>query len=209
MSQTPALQQISLSLSTERNAIAPAAAVSLERRNRDLRTVREAVHRATDGDGLSFGLHERHSPFNICISQRYANHIRNLHRLLNKALINVVERWFSDQEAQFPLRMPLEKHEEDLLRWMSGPGRDSVRPFAKNYGMWRTDYLTEKGPDGFEQAKICEINSRIPYNGLWVSGLHEGATSLLKAGNESFKPPNDFEVRSLRAVSPVLMLTLH
>jgi hypothetical protein len=39
-----------------------------------------------------------------------------LHEALVEALKNIVPRWFSDVEARFPERMPLEKDEEELLK---------------------------------------------------------------------------------------------
>lgn len=35
---------------------------------------------------------------------------------VGKAVTNIIERWFSDKEADFPSRMPIEKHEEDVLK---------------------------------------------------------------------------------------------
>ena len=195
MSEPPALQQISVSLSVEQNAIAPATATSLARRQRDLKSIRDDSFKRNGGP-LTFDLQNRFPPFNICISQRFASHVKEIHKLLDKALVDIVERWFTDKEADFPRRMPLEKHEEDLLRWIDGPASNMVPQFGKRYGMWRTDYLIEKGPGGLEFARICEINSRIPFNGFWVVGLHEDASKLLGAGKKGFISPNNFDVRS-------------
>ncbi|PNP54682.1 hypothetical protein THARTR1_04887 [Trichoderma harzianum] len=35
---------------------------------------------------------------------------------LGKVSTNIIERWFSDEGANFPSRMPLDEHEEDVLR---------------------------------------------------------------------------------------------
>ena len=77
---------------------------------------------------------------------------------------------------------------------MAGPGKEVVPNFREHYGMWRTDYLIECGDDGLEQAVICEINSRIPVNGIWVVGLHEQAIGLLGGREKGFVPANDFNV---------------
>ena len=195
MPEPPALQQISVSLSVERGAIAPAALTSPDRRGKDLQSVRNAVLEEHGGP-IAANLHERHPPFNICISERFVSHVREIHRLLDRALVDIVERWFSDKDADFPNRMPLEKHEEDLLRWIDGPGADLVPPFGQRYGMWRTDFLIERGTDGLENAKVCEINARIPFNGFWMVGLHENATKLLGNDSQAFVSPNDFDVRT-------------
>lgn len=194
---TPALQQISLSLSTKLNAIVPAAAADDEQRKHDLQTVRKYVDEYI-GSGLPYKLNERHSPFNLCVTPSFVAHVKTVHKLLDRALVDVVERWFRDTEADFPGRMPLEPHEEALLRWIDGPGSSMMRPFATNYGTWRTDFLVEKDAAGQEGVRICEINGRLPFNGFWLSGLHEEATKLLGSGTKNFNRPNDFEVRIIK-----------
>jgi hypothetical protein len=190
----PAIQQVSLSLGVERGAIAPATATNQARRERDLKTVRQSIQQNLGGP-LPFNLHERHPPFNICIPSAFASQVKDIHTLLDRSLVDIVERWFSDEEAGFPGRMPLEKHEEDLLRWIDGPGSELIPRFGDRYGMWRTDYLIENDAAGGEAARICEINARIPYNGFWMAGLHEEATKQLGAGTKGFNLLNDFEVR--------------
>ena len=192
MTEPPAIQQISLSLSTERVAIAPATAASHARQLRDLETVRTSILEQNGGP-LTFYMDERYSPFSVAITPRFSAHVRNLHKLLDKALVDVVSRWYTDKEANLPSRMPLEKHEDDLLRWISGLGKNLVPGFDGHYGMWRTDFLIERGPDGAEQAKVCEINSRIPFNAFWGVGMHEVATQLFGAKESGFESPNDFE----------------
>lgn len=195
MSTTPALEQISISLSLERGAVTPAHCVSFERCGRDRETINEDVLKNAGGP-FTFDLDQRMPPFHICITRRFADHVRRLHHLLDKALIDIVERWWSDAEADFPARMPLESKEEELLRWIDGAGRKYIRPFRERYGMWRTDYLIEKHSGGVEQAKICEINARIPFNGLWVVGVQAQAARLLNGvGEHRFESPDDFEVR--------------
>ena len=64
--------------------------------------------------------------------------------------------------------------------------------FRKRSGMWRTDILFDDR--NTEAAKICEINARIPYNGFFVTGLHEESTRLLGGGKLGFEVPNEYEV---------------
>lgn len=35
---------------------------------------------------------------------------------LGKVTTNIIERWFSDEAANFPSRMPLDQYEEDILK---------------------------------------------------------------------------------------------
>lgn len=196
MTETPSIQQISLSLSAERNAIAPATCANNSRLERDLKAVRDHVEPIFAPAKLPIPLHQRMSPFNICITQPFARTLESIHRLLDRALVDIVERWFTDIEADFPSRMPLESHEEDVIRWISnqehsqsGPGK--MLDFRKRSGMWRTDILFEDR--NTEVAKICEINARIPFNGFYIAGLHCEATKKFGANRTGFTAPNDLE----------------
>lgn len=55
----------------------------------------------------------------LLISDRFLVDLRLFHEALAIALSNIVQRWFTDKEAAFPTRMPLEPHEEDLLKVLS------------------------------------------------------------------------------------------
>ncbi|KAH8703185.1 hypothetical protein BGW36DRAFT_288913 [Talaromyces proteolyticus] len=197
MATIPAVQQISLSLSLEKNAIAQAASASSSRLERDLKTIRDYVEPIVAPAQLPVPLDQRFPPFSISVSRPFAKKIESIHQLLDRALVNIVERWHTDLEANFPSRMPLEPHEEDLLRWISSQCSGDVATrtiprFSERYGMWRTDFLIEKGHEA--EAKICEINARIPYNGFFMAGLHEESSRLLGAGKLGFEIPNNYEV---------------
>lgn len=56
------------------------------------------------------------SPHPVLITQRHHEELQELHRALNLAIEDIIERWWTDEQAQFPQRMPLEPQEEDLLR---------------------------------------------------------------------------------------------
>ena len=55
----------------------------------------------------------------LLISDQFLADLRLFHEALALALSNIVQRWFTDKEAAFPTRMPLEPHEEDLLLVLS------------------------------------------------------------------------------------------
>jgi hypothetical protein len=189
------IEQISLSLSVEQTLSAPATAATKDRQQRDLAAIRKLTLNEF-GSPPTFNIHERLAPFSICLSRSFASYVRDAHVLLDRALVDIVERWFSDERANFPVRMPLERHEEDLLRWIDGPGSNLVGPFRKNYGMWRTDYLVEGELRGQNSIKICEINARIPFNGIWLIGLHGAAykNEICKGNLSGFEISDDFEV---------------
>lgn len=61
--------------------------------------------------------------------------------------------------------------------------------FSSRQGNWRPDYLLEKVflPDGstIEKPRVCEINSRFPWNGIVLTPCLHGAQEELgiaKAG---------------------------
>lgn len=196
MSTPPAVEQISISLSLERKAVTAATSVSAERFDKDHETLIKDILSRSDLPWMStFPL--RFSPFHICISRPFASRVRGIHKLLRKALIDIVERWYSDAEAKFPNRMPLEPHEEELLQWMNGPGREYIRPFSKVRGIWRTDLLIERADDELEKAKICEINARLPYNGIWIVGRLSEATQVLTDYSKEFPTAAQFKVDDL------------
>ncbi|KAE8552228.1 hypothetical protein EYB25_006122 [Talaromyces marneffei] len=196
MTQTPSIQQISLSLSRERNAIAPATCANNSRLERDLKAVRGHVEPFFACAKIPVPVNQRMSPFNICITQQFAHALDSVHRLLDRVLVDIVERWFTDADADFPSRMPLETHEEEVLRWISNhehsqPGSGKMLDFRQRSGMWRTDILFEDrdtpGP------KICEINARIPFNGFYMAGLQCEATKTFGADQIGFKAPNELK----------------
>ena len=162
------IEQISLSLSVERNAIAPAHAACKQRQQREVNSIRQRCVKGF-GERPEFGLHERLAPFHVCVSTDFEQRVRQVHHLLNRAIIDVVMRWF-DEGSTFAKRMPLEPREESILRWMAT--QSDVQPFTSSFGMWRTDYLVEGDVRGKNQIKVCEINARIPFNGIWLIGCH-------------------------------------
>jgi hypothetical protein len=191
----PNLEQISLTLSIEQNIVALATTASKDRQDREAEIIRNYILDEFGGPP-AFNIHERLAPFNICLSRSFAAYVRDVHVLLDRALVDIVGRWFSDEQANFPARMPLERHEEGLIRWICGPGSALVSPFAEKYGMWRTDYLVEGDMQGQNNIKVCEINARIPFNGIWLIGSQGAAykNRICKGNVHPFEIPDDFEV---------------
>lgn len=62
------------------------------------------------------GANKTACPRPILISREHQKQLEELHEALTAGITDIVERWWTDQEARFPERMPLEKGEEDLLR---------------------------------------------------------------------------------------------
>ncbi|KAI4219789.1 MAG: hypothetical protein LQ349_008255, partial [Xanthoria aureola] len=104
-------------------------------------------------------------PHPLIVTQSQLFRLEKVHQLLSSAITNIIERWFSDGEARFPDRMPLEPLEEDTLKWMSGLDGGVIPSYHTRQGSWRPDFLLDNrySHGGFQ---ICEINSRFPFNGL-------------------------------------------
>ena len=89
---------------------------------------------SADGDAQAFDLHamrksllfscatwpydlqQRACPYPIVVPRYRLTQLEHLHRLLASAILSIVERWWTDEEARFWERMPIEKREEDVLR---------------------------------------------------------------------------------------------
>ncbi|KAJ5374596.1 hypothetical protein N7517_006602 [Penicillium concentricum] len=115
-------------------------------------------------------------PCPVLTTQRHDDELRNLHLALKLAIEDIIERWWTDEEARFPLRMPLEQEEEDLLRWMHS-NRDLFPSWNERQGSWRPDFLVEKDEAGMEVFRICEINARFCWNGYMHAGFGQEALS--------------------------------
>ncbi len=112
--QGKSLRQISLSLSHHADKLVAAAVADKEKRKEDMLTMQESLLNSSSG-WLS-EVYLRACPYPILIPRSKLHGLRNLHKILSIAITNIVERWWTDKEAHFPERMPLEKHEEEVLR---------------------------------------------------------------------------------------------
>ncbi|OQD98949.1 hypothetical protein PENVUL_c068G05048 [Penicillium vulpinum] len=115
-------------------------------------------------------------PCPVLTTQRHDDELRNLHLALKLVLEDIIQRWWTDEEARFPLRMPLEQEEEDLLRWIDS-NQQLFRPWNERQGSWRPDFLLEKDEAGMEVFRICEINARFCWNGYMHAGFGQEALS--------------------------------
>lgn len=55
-------------------------------------------------------------PRPILVGKHHQQQMQDLHEALTTAITDIVQRWWTDRDARFPERMPLEKEEEDVLR---------------------------------------------------------------------------------------------
>ncbi|CAH0055509.1 unnamed protein product [Clonostachys solani] len=136
------------------------------------------------------GSYEAGCPRPILIGKHHQQQMELLHEALVVALKNIVPRWFSDVEARFPERMPLEKDEEELLKWLDQQVLlGNLPPFAERLGSWRPDFLVEDHTCSqtgsiVENFRVTEINARFSFNGFMheAYGQHAVNKALSDAG---------------------------
>jgi hypothetical protein len=185
--------QVSVSRSVEEKRIIPAYRTSLARRAKELATYRK--HLYADAEGVFFGIMTRISPFVIAVPDPLFSKLQQLHILLGRVFIDIVDRWFTDENARFPERMPLDPSEEALLRWVSSSG--CAPDYPDHGGIWRSDLLFGRSPDGLddESPYVCEINGRLPLNAVTGIALGENGLRELGASKGGLETVNTMEVR--------------
>ncbi|KAM0145449.1 hypothetical protein ACHAPC_010535 [Botrytis cinerea] len=130
------------------------------------------------------GAYQTACPRPILVHERHQQHLRDLHDALTAAITDIVERWWTDQDACFPDRMPLEKQEEELLQWMETQVVSKKLPIYRECrGSWRPDFLVEDVLDetgvSVENYRITEINARFSFNAFILGTIaHEGLQDM-------------------------------
>ncbi|KAI6777649.1 uncharacterized protein J7T54_003818, partial [Emericellopsis cladophorae] len=142
-------------------------------------------------------------PRPILIRKHHQRQLEALHEALTAAIIDIVQRWWTDEEARLPERMPLEPEEEEHLKWMDAQvANGTLQEFTACLGSWRPDFLVEEYRDSdrrgrvlSENFSITEINARFSFNGFMheaygqralddvLAGIGAGAEGLVSATN--------------------------
>ncbi|KAI1035213.1 hypothetical protein LB504_005808 [Fusarium proliferatum] len=117
-------------------------------------------------------------PRPVLVGRYHQQQLKNLHEALTAAITDVVQRWWSDRDARFPERMPLEAKEEELLQWIEGQVIIGNLPqFSQCRGSWRPDFLVEDNSEREENYCITEINARFSFNGFMHEAYGQAATN--------------------------------
>ncbi|KAF7363696.1 Circularly permuted ATP-grasp type 2 [Mycena sanguinolenta] len=193
------LRQISLSQSKSNSQLThPSETDSCLRKHEKLR-LEASLEASCQRSAWPKGSHLSCSPHPILITSQHDTAMRAIHEALTLAIASIVERWWTDTEADFPQRMPLEPGEEALLRWIDNLHPDTLPPYRQRLGCWRPDFLVEsvadpKMPSGTrEQFRICEINSRFCWNGFLHTAYGQQALVDLDAKSNGFVGATDPE----------------
>ncbi|KAL8893584.1 MAG: hypothetical protein Q9192_005124 [Flavoplaca navasiana] len=156
-------RQLSLALTRRTGRLVTVESADGEAREADYNELQDILHSLSPV--WPHALDVKACPHPIIVPQSQLIRLEKVHQLLSSAITNIIERWFSDDEARFPTRMPLEPLEEDTLKWMSSHDGGIIPSYHTRQGSWRPDFLLDNrySHGGFQ---ICEINSRFLFNGL-------------------------------------------
>ena len=69
-----------------------------------------------DGSPLKLNLNQYFVPLFMHTNTKQVSQLKAIQSALNKAVVHVVENWWTDKEANYPKRMPIETHQEKLLK---------------------------------------------------------------------------------------------
>ncbi|KAL4878144.1 hypothetical protein BJY04DRAFT_221499 [Aspergillus karnatakaensis] len=182
MSDNSFMPQICLDASRKAGIPSLANSASHEDRVRSSNAFSSAFLRYLGGEHLLPYFLRYMCPHPVLVPNTFMANLKEFHVALSAALTNIVQRWVIDEEADLPSRMPLEPHEEDILRWIDKITQDKLFPaYDGRQGNWRPDFLLPANEAG--GFKVCEINARFPSNGLDLNARVNRAMD-----NSEFKP---------------------
>ncbi|KAK1149716.1 hypothetical protein N8T08_005270 [Aspergillus melleus] len=171
----------------------PAIEANKEDRNHEAETYRNLTPHINQ-PGYS-PRHETLSPHPILTDKKFILDLEYFHGALVKAVVDIVDRWWTDTDADFPTRMPLEAPVEAALQWLDEQSRaQRLPPFKDRLGNWRPDFLVTDNDStmglGFE---ICEINSRTPDNVVVHSAHKHRKMRQLMRSSPGLQPTGDYD----------------
>lgn len=181
------MQQVSLGLSLEAGELVTAAKAGEKTQVADLNAMQSSL--LSSSPTWSYDTYRQGCTYPMVVPRSHLYSLEVLHTLLTSAITNTVERWWTDKEARFPERMPLERHEENILRvspnfslqptscsepaqWIAGQSCSMIPQFSECQGSWRSDFLLES-PTG--EYRVCEINGRFAFNGYLHTAFDQQA----------------------------------
>ncbi|KAJ5267579.1 hypothetical protein N7478_010387 [Penicillium angulare] len=119
------------------------------------------------------GAAKRLNPHPALLPLQFIKELEIFNEALAIALNNIIERWWTDKEANLPSRTPLDPHVEGLLQWVDKATADGIMsPFQGHQGNLRPDILLPVTDCEVPEFRVCEINGRFP-----ISFLHYVATA--------------------------------
>ncbi|KAM0232012.1 hypothetical protein ACHAPO_008046 [Fusarium lateritium] len=190
----PWLRQISLAATKSANSLIQPEQASAQTRIKEAEAMKQALSQNTKHHGQLPQLTKRLNPFPFLVPMSFISKLATFHEALALALDNIIERWWKDEEADFPNRMPFEPRVESLLRWVAqGSEEGDIRPYRGNQGNLRPDILIpDTGGCQRPQFKVCEINGRFPISYLHYAAIAYQALSDDPWSDPSIRPATDY-----------------
>lgn len=108
------IRQISLTLTNKAEEAVRADSADMSTRSLELNTMQKSL--LASCPTWPYDLYRRACPYPVLVHHPRLCKLRDLHIALSAAITSIVERWWTDKDAHFPQRMPLEKQEEEILR---------------------------------------------------------------------------------------------
>ncbi|QKX54317.1 uncharacterized protein TRUGW13939_01403 [Talaromyces rugulosus] len=148
---------------------------------------------------------EKISPYPILMKRGFLEDVENFQDLLFIAVSNILDRWWEDTEANFPCRMPLEPHEESVLKWVHERSKQGLMQHYNERPLhWRPDVLLPAAGHSNTNLpfKICEINARSPFNSMIKSiCMFQAAATSTTALPDGVEPASSADLMMDRLVS--------
>ena len=128
---------------------------------------------------------KRLNPHPALLPWQFVKDLETFNEAFAIALNNIIERWWTDKEADLPSRMPLEPHVEELLQWVGKATADGIMPpFQGHQGNLRLDILLPVTDREIPEFRVCEINGRFP-----ISFLHYNAVAYKALAGSTWNTP--------------------
>jgi hypothetical protein len=116
MSNDSFMPQVCLEASRKAGIPSLATSASHEDRVRSSNAFSSAFLRYLGGEHLLPYFLRYMCPHPVLVPNTFMANLKEFHVALSASLTNIVQRWVIDEEADLPSRMPLEPHEEEILR---------------------------------------------------------------------------------------------
>lgn len=115
MSDTFVASQVDVLESIRRGRSVPVTELttSMEQRTQDAETIQDlisAIFPSSQRRGIPI------PSFQIYLNSNLITRFSDTQLALGKAATSIIERWYSDKQAGFPARMPVEEHEDRVLQ---------------------------------------------------------------------------------------------
>lgn len=116
MSQPAMFKQITFFGSRDTGKLGDPAAVPITQRQELYNNFQAGLVEWNDGNPLARNLNEFFIPLLVYTDSKQVDRLKAIQSALNKAVTHVVENWWTDEDKHYPTRMPVERHQEELLK---------------------------------------------------------------------------------------------